>query len=203
VTGGGDPGASYDRRWAAYTRRSLALLRPWIAGRSTGAVLDVGCGTGSLLPRLAAWGATVDAYAGVDPDAAMLATAGARIAAAPFPAGVARAGAGALPFRDASFDLAVTASSLHAWPDPGAGLAELRRVLRSDGTLMLLDGDARPLPMRALRGWMRLRGIPFGRMHRRGELRAMLATAGLRPDAEVRGTAGGGWRLVAFRARPV
>jgi SAM-dependent methyltransferase len=203
VTGGGDPGAAYDRRWAEYTRRSLALLRPWIEGRCSGAVLDVGCGTGNLLPRLAAWGARVDAYAGADPDAAMLATAGARIAAAPFPAGVARAGAGALPFRDASFDLVVTASSLHMWPDAAAGLAELRRVLRSDGALLLLDWDARPLPMRALRGWMRLRRIPFGRMHRRGELRAMLAAAGLRADAEVRGTAGGGWRLVAFRARPV
>lgn len=40
-----------------------------------------------------------------------------------------------LPFEDAEFDLCVTYNSLHCFPDPPAGLAEMARVLRPGGTL--------------------------------------------------------------------
>ena len=41
----------------------------------------------------------------------------------------------ALPYEDASFDLVVTYTSLHCFPDPPAGLKEMARVLRPGGTL--------------------------------------------------------------------
>ncbi len=40
-----------------------------------------------------------------------------------------------LPFEDAEFDLCVTYNSLHCFPDPPAGLAEMARVLRPGGAL--------------------------------------------------------------------
>jgi SAM-dependent methyltransferase len=44
-----------------------------------------------------------------------------------------------LPFANASFDLVVAAGALHGWPNPEAGLAEVRRVLRPDGRYLLAD----------------------------------------------------------------
>jgi ubiquinone/menaquinone biosynthesis C-methylase UbiE len=40
-----------------------------------------------------------------------------------------------LPFDDAVFDVAYTINSLHLWPDPVAGLREVRRTLRRGGRI--------------------------------------------------------------------
>lgn len=191
--------AEYDRRWARYNGASMALLRPWIAGLDLGRVLDAGCGTGNLLTLLADARARVDAYAGVDPAPDMLRIAAGKLAGAPFPGALAGGAAEALPFADGAFDTAVSASTLHDWPDPRAGLAEVRRVLRPGGTLLLVDWDRAPLPMRLLNGWMRLVRIRYHRMYPRGHVARLLADAGLRVEAQARGGAGGPWRLAAFR----
>lgn len=193
--------AEYDRRWRRYTERSLALLRPWTRGARLGRVVDVGCGTANLLPRLAAWGASVQAYAGVDASAPALRAAAGKAAGAPFPAARIAAAAGALPLGTGAFDTAVTASSLHEWPDPPAGLREIRRVLRPGGTLLLLDWDRARPAMCLLEGWMRMTGVRYRRMYTAGELERMLADAGFRIDARTGGSAGGAWRLAGFRAR--
>lgn len=40
-----------------------------------------------------------------------------------------------LPFDNAAFDKAMTMNSLHLWPDPVAGLKEIRRTLRAGGRI--------------------------------------------------------------------
>jgi ubiquinone/menaquinone biosynthesis C-methylase UbiE len=195
--------AEYDRRWARYEAASLALLRPWIAGRDLGRVVDVGCGTASLPRLLADSAARVDRYAGVDPAPEMLRVAAEKLRASSIPGALAAAPAEALPFASASFDTAVSASTLHDWTDARAGIAEVRRVLRPGGTFLLLDWDRTPVPMRALNAWMRIARIPFGRMYGRGEMRALLAGGGFRVAEETRGGAGGPWRLAAFRCERV
>jgi ubiquinone/menaquinone biosynthesis C-methylase UbiE len=192
--------AEYDRRWATYNRRSLELLRPWIAGRRLGRVLDVGCGTANLLPRLDEWAASVDVYVGVDPSLAMLRAAEAKTTRTPVPAALLSAPAEALPFAPGSIDTAVSASSLHYWPDPLAGLREVRRVLRPGGTLLLLDWDRTRPTMRLLDAWMRLTGVHYRRMYAAWEVEGMLAEAGFRIDGRTAGSAGGAWRLAGFRA---
>ena len=191
--------AAYDRRWARYNAASLALLRPWIAERGLGRVVDVGCGTANLLPLLDESGARVDAYAGMDRARPMLRVARGKLAASSIRGGLLEAAAEALPFAGGSFDTALAASTLHAWPDPDAGLAEVRRVLRPGGTLLLLDWHRDPLPMRLLNAWMRVARVRYRRMYSRAELRDALALAGFRVDDEARGAAGGPWRVIAFR----
>lgn len=191
--------AGYDRRWARYNRASMALLRPWVAEHEFGRVMDVGCGTGNLLALLADARARVDAYAGVDLAPDMLRVAAGKLAVAPILVTLAAGSAEALPFVDGTFDTAVSASTLHDWPDPIAGLTEIRRVLRPGGTLLLVDWDRAPLPMRLLDGWMRLVRIRYRRMYARGEVGRLLADAGFRVEAQARGAAGGPWRLAAFR----
>ena len=113
---------------AEYERPALLALLPPVAGRD---VLDAGCGAGWYAERLVDAGARVT---GVDASAAMVGHArrrvGDRVAfhvhdlAAP------------LPFADASFDVVLSALVLHYLRDLAPTLAEFRRVLRPDGTLV-------------------------------------------------------------------
>jgi len=168
--------ARYDRRWERYTRESLELIRPLLARRAPGRVLDLGCGTGALLPRLGVWQPRLGAwhpgvarYTGVDLSAEMLRVATGKAEGAPFPAGFAAASADALPFRDQAFDTVISASSLHFWARQEEALVEAlveaRRVLRPGGRLLLVDWSRDPVAMRLLDAWLRLRS--GGRSHHR------------------------------------
>lgn len=186
--------ARYDRRWARYTRESLELFRPLLAGREAGRVLDLGCGTGALLPLLGEWDAGVRRYTGVDLSPEMLRVAAGKAA---FPAGFAAASADALPFREAAFDTVISASSLHFWARPEAALGEVRRVLRPGGRLLLVDWSRDPAAMRLLELWLRLRSA--GRSHHRvltvAEARALLGGAGFRVHGVERCRIGWPWTL--------
>ena len=50
---------------------------------------------------------------------------------------VLRADVSALPLADASFDQAYSVNSIFFWPDPAAGLAEIYRVLRPGGSVVI------------------------------------------------------------------
>lgn len=91
-------------------------------------VLDAGCGTGELARRLDEAGARV---AGLDRCANLLGRvrSGARV----------QADVRELPFRDGVFDLAASVLVLHYLDDPRRSLAELRRVLRPGGRLVVCD----------------------------------------------------------------
>ncbi|MET0398929.1 MAG: class I SAM-dependent methyltransferase [Longimicrobiaceae bacterium] len=194
--------ARYDRHWERYTRESLELFRPLLAGREAGRVLDLGCGTGALLPRLGAWGAGVARYTGVDLSAEMLRVAAGKAEGAAFPAGFAAASADALPFGDAAFDTVVSASSLHFWADAEAALVEARRVLRPGGRLLLVDWSRDPLAMRLLEWWLRLRsgGRSHHRVYTAAELLVLLWAVGFHPDAVERCRIGWPWTLLRAEA---
>jgi SAM-dependent methyltransferase len=101
-------------------------------------VLDVGCGPGHLTRRLAALG--FDAT-GIDLDPAMIERATAR-AGGHYLA----ADAASLPFEDGAFDLAVSTLSMHHWADAQTGIAEIGRVVRPEGRVLIWDlGRGAPL----------------------------------------------------------
>ncbi len=87
----------------------------------SGVVLDVGCGI-EPDPQYAPTGDGVT-YIGVDP----------LLASEPPPFPFVQGVAEALPFADASFDWALSATSFDHFPEPERALAEIRRVLRPDG----------------------------------------------------------------------
>ncbi len=93
-------------------------------------LLDVGCGTGRLSALFAERGAKVW---GVDPSDEMLDQARARALRG---VGFRTGGAESLPFRDGWFDRAVLMLVIHL-VDRGRALAELHRVLKADGRLVI------------------------------------------------------------------
>jgi SAM-dependent methyltransferase len=111
----------YDTIGATYTltRRTEPRIaaRVWAALGDARTVLNVGAGTGSYEPG----------------DRHLLAVEPSAVMRAQRPAGAApcvAADAGSLPFQDQSFDAAMAFATIHHWPDPVAGLREMRRVAR-------------------------------------------------------------------------
>jgi ubiquinone/menaquinone biosynthesis C-methylase UbiE len=116
-------------------RRLLDGGRPWVCSRATGEVLDVGIGTGANLPCYPP-GLRIT---GIDLSPAMLAVARQRAQELGVDARLREGDAQALPFDDASFDTVVCTLVLCAVPDDDAAIAEMHRVLRPGGNLLLLD----------------------------------------------------------------
>lgn len=194
--------ARYDVRWARYTRDSLALLRPLLPAQP-GRLLDVGCGTASLAAALAAWDAVPSSYVGADVAPAMLRVAREKTAALAFPRALVGASVETLPFPAASFDTAVAASSLHRWPDAAAGLAELRRVLRPGGRLLVVDWDAGHLPVRAVAAWLRARHRTRVRPLRLAELAGAIRAAGFEVGSAGRTRISPIWGLLVVQGTAV
>jgi ubiquinone/menaquinone biosynthesis C-methylase UbiE len=125
----------YDRAIAWFERSFVGDARDWIAGRAAGEVLEVGIGTGRNLGRYPPG----VALTGVDLSPAMLAVARDRAAALGVDVRLVEGDAQALDLPDAAFDTVVATLALCAVPDDRRAVAELVRVLRPGGRLLLLD----------------------------------------------------------------
>ena len=106
----------------------LALAR----GRGFRTALDIGCGEGRFCRMLAAEGI---ATTGIDPTLRLLDAARTRDPQGNY----LQARAEALPFADASFDLAVSYLTLIDIDDYAAAIAEMARVLRPGGSLLIAN----------------------------------------------------------------
>ncbi len=111
---------------------SLADLSPHAV------VADVGTGTGFVIQALAPRAAKV--Y-GFDESAKMLAAARRNLAAFNN-VELQEAPGDALPLPDGALDAVFSNMCLHHTPDPALAIAELARVLRTGGRLVLTDMDA-------------------------------------------------------------
>jgi ubiquinone/menaquinone biosynthesis C-methylase UbiE len=125
------------RPWLRYVQRQVLDRIDW---SQVTAVLDVACGTGWATMEAARSMQGVDAgmACGCDISTGMLAwrtNEEEGDAEAYFSA----ASAQALPFRGDSFDIVICTAAFHHFPAPLAALQELKRVLRSGGTLLLAD----------------------------------------------------------------
>ncbi|MEV5449543.1 class I SAM-dependent methyltransferase [Streptomyces sp. NPDC052535] len=168
---------SYDRQMSFFDRTLFGESRTWICSRAGGRVLEVAIGTGLNLPL---YPADVE-LTGLEWSPAMLDIARRRADGLGRTADLRVGDAQAMPFDDASFDTVVATLSLCAIPDEKRAVAEMVRVLRPGGRLLLLDHViASAWPARSLQRLLELVTVPLGGEHfRRRPLRHVEA-AGLR-----------------------
>jgi len=117
------------------------ILR-WKATRSGPyRVLDVGCGTGTLLSLLAK-DEEAEWLLGLDYTKEMVRRAAEKFAGAPRPERLAALNADAerLPLADQSVDVVTCCNSFHHYPHQAKAVREFHRVLRPGGMLVLIDG---------------------------------------------------------------
>lgn len=168
--------------FGALDARLVALLAPQLAAARR--IVDVGAGPGTFARAVRA------AY----PAAAVIAIEPSRAFAG---AATIRARAEALPLATGCADLGVCLSSLRHVADRAAALAELRRVIRPGGGLVVVELDPDASPARAKNHARRLGG-PF--------LRAAFVPLVLRTapgrDAMVRLAERAGWRPIAAHLDP-
>jgi ubiquinone/menaquinone biosynthesis C-methylase UbiE len=125
----------YDRDIQFWEKVQFGGGRAWIGARAKGRVLEVAVGTGR----------NIDFYSrgvsitGIDLSPDMLDIARRHATDLDLEVDLRVAAAEALPFEDDSFDTAVCTLSLCTIPDPAASIAEMKRVLRPGGQLLLLD----------------------------------------------------------------
>lgn len=126
--------------------RDVAALNP------SGAALDLGCGPGRLVMRIARSVPDLTVV-GLDIAPDMIELARKRAADAGITDGVRfeMGDAAAMPFPDQQFDLVVSTFSQHHWAEPERVLAEIHRVLKPEGVACVYD----------LAGWI-LRGALHG-----------------------------------------
>ncbi len=156
----------------------LERLRELGRKRPGARALDLGCGAGHAGFALAEAGMQVTAY---DLSASMLEVVAQEAQRRGLQGLQTRQGAAERqPFDGAAFDLIVTRFSAHHWLDLPGALGEARRVLRPDGTLVVIDAVAPESPLldTLLQTVEMLRDASHVRDYRESEWRAMLQAAG-------------------------
>lgn len=134
---------SYLDAAAALVAEGKARSRAAMALAPGGAALDVGCGAGADTIALAEIVGPSGRVVGVDHDEGMLAEADRRAEAAGVSAWTEhrRADALALPFADGAFDAARSERLFQHLARPEAALAEMARVTRPGGRVVVMDTD--------------------------------------------------------------
>jgi len=155
---------NYDRQMRFFDRYLFGDTRTWVCQQASGDVLEVAVGTGLNL------GSYPDdiRLTGVDFSPAMLERARDRALKLGRPVDLREGDAHALEFPDGSFDTVVCTFSLCGIPDERQAVAEMRRVLRPGGLLLLADHVAGSAwPVRAVQWLLELVTVPLGGEHLR------------------------------------
>jgi ubiquinone/menaquinone biosynthesis C-methylase UbiE len=190
---------SYDQRWSAYLNASLCMTLETIDGLPADRVLDVACGTGLLLRVLAGRLDSAE-LVGIDRVPAMLDMARQKLGQR---ATVLEGEAAQLPFDDAEFQLVTCTNALHYFPDVGASLREIRRVISPNGDLIVTDWCRDYVWMRVLNRILPWTRHAHAHTLNSSELKQSLSEAGFSINSETKRKIDWFWGLMTVHAVPV
>jgi ubiquinone/menaquinone biosynthesis C-methylase UbiE len=185
---------TYDREMRFFDRVLFGDTRSWICQQVDGEVLEVAIGTGLNLEHYP----PETRVTGIELSPDMLAIARWRADDLGRQVTLQVGDAEALEFPNATFDTVVCTFSLCAIPDHRQALAEMTRVLRPGGVLLLADHVASSVPaLRATQRVLEWVTIPLGGEHFRRRPLEHVRAAGLRIERHDRFAAGTVERLAA------
>jgi len=187
----------YDRKWWFYidasTSRTIARLRQGISGR----LLDIGCGTGVLLEKVARTRPALELF-GIDPVPAMIEQSKRKLnGRAVLQIGAAEA----IPFADGFFDVVVSSNVFHFIREPKRALSEIKRVLAPAGLLVVTDWCDDYLACRICDRLLRVFDASHFRIYREKECVELLHAAEFQKIDSERFKIGLLWGLMTATAR--
>jgi ubiquinone/menaquinone biosynthesis C-methylase UbiE len=188
----------YDRRWAFYTEATLRATLDGLDPHPESRVLDLATGTGELARRLLERPCDL-VIVGLDLSRAMLSRGQDKpglCAWEPVQGDATR-----LPFGDGAFDAVLCANAFHHLSRPAEALAEIRRVLRPGGMLVLTDWCDDYLACKLCALYLRLTDPSFRRAYTLRDCLRMLESAGFRGIASRKFKIDWLWGLMRLDAR--
>ena len=189
----------------AMRNREATRYRSIIVPKASGRVLEIGVGSGLNLPF---YGKSVEELYALDPSDELIAMARRKARDIALPVSFLSHAGEAIPLDDRSIDTIVMTWTLCSIPDPLTALAEMRRVLKPQGTLLFVehglapDAGVRRWQNRLNRVWNKM----SGGCNLNRKMDELIQSSGFR-IVEIDKEYARGPRLMAFmywgRARPV
>ncbi|MBI3840063.1 MAG: class I SAM-dependent methyltransferase [Planctomycetia bacterium] len=189
----------YDERWRFYIEASLELVLAGLEIAGNELILDLACGTGELERQLLTRAPRLRIL-GVDLSHGMLANAQKKNVAGR--AVFLQAESHHLPISSKTFDVVICANAFHYFRGAQESLNEIRRVLKPDGKLILLDWCDDYLSCKLCSIWLRWTDPAFYRTYTLAECTAQLEQAEFRVLQAKRGRVGWIWGMMRLACEP-
>ncbi|OZH54533.1 methyltransferase type 11 [Hydrocoleum sp. CS-953] len=190
----------YDLRWRNYIINTLTFLNNWEQIEPQASILDVACGTGEF-ERLLLNKNPTQKIIGVDISEKMLDLARKKYQAysnVEFQ----KASVHSLPFESHSFDVVVCANSFHFFDKPQVALREMKRVLKPDGKVIILDWNKDYFVCRICDWFLQIFDPIHQQFYTQAELHQLLVSTKFKLDGSTKFRLGVIWGMMVVRAIP-
>ena len=145
----------FDKRASTYdqgfegklSKRFYRLIYENVILRNGDRIIDIGCGTGTILKTLSGM-ENIDAH-GIDVEPEMLKVAKAKCSNMD----IRECSCEDTPYEDNSFDVMTACMAYHHFPDKDGFAKEASRIIRQNGTLYIADPNF-PLPIRKIMNFL-------------------------------------------------
>lgn len=191
----------YDLRWRKYINNTLTFLYNWEQIDSQSTVLDIACGTGEF-ERLLLGKNPTQRITGIDISEKMLDIAKEKYRVysnVEFH----QTSANSLPFASHTFDVAVCANAFHYFEQPLVALSEIKRVLKPNGKLIILDWNKDFLICRICDWILQIFDPAHQQCYTQEELHQLLISANFNICRAAKVRYGVIWGLMAVTALPI
>jgi ubiquinone/menaquinone biosynthesis C-methylase UbiE len=188
----------YDLRWRTYIVNTLTFLHNWEQIDSQAKILDIACGTGEF-ERLLLDKNPTQKITGIDISANMLSVAREKYQTYPN-IEFHKASVHSLPFDNNCFDVVVSANAFHYFDEPQVALAEMKRVLKPNGKIVILDWNKDYLMCKIFDWALQIFDPAYQQCYTEAELHQLLVAADFKICRATKVRFGVIWGLMAVTA---
>ncbi len=191
----------YDLRWRNYIINTLTFLHNWEKIQPQAMILDVACGTGEF-ERLLLEKNPTQKIIGIDISEKMLDLARQKYDAfsnVEFQ----QASVHSLPFDSDYFDVVVCANSFHFFDQPQLALQEMKRVVKPNGKVIILDWNKDYLFCKICDWFLQIFDPVHQQCYTQAELHQLLVSAQFKIHSATKFRLGVIWGMMVLTAYPL